>query len=341
MSRRRLRVLLLVHTTLVPPEDLWDYEDERMTKYQTEFDVKHALLRLGHHVKVVGLYDDLAPLREAIEEWQPHIVFNLLEEFAGNAAFDYYVVSFLEMMNIPYTGCNPRGLLLARDKALSKILLAHHHIKVPEFVVFPRGRAIRKTRRWRYPMIVKSLLEEGSVGIAQASLVMRDDQLRKRVRFIHDLTHGDAIAEQFIEGRELYVTVIGNTRLTVLPFREITFRNGDNGPIRVATHRVKWNYEYRDRWGIDYRFAHNLPRGMAGRIAALCKRAYRVLDLSGYARFDLRISRDQQIYLLEANPNPAIAENEDCAFSAEKAGLSYDQLIQRLLTLGLRYKQAT
>ncbi len=339
--RKKLRVLLLVHATLVPPEDLEDYDDERMPKYQTEFDVKHALLRLGHEVRVLGAYDDLTPIREAIEEWRPHIVFNLLEEFAGNPAFDYYVASFLEMMNIPYTGCNPRGLLLARDKALSKILLAHHHIKVPDFVVFPRGRAIRKTRRWRYPMIVKSLLQEGSVGIAQASLVNRDDQLRKRVRLIHELTHGDAIAEQYIEGRELYVTVIGNTRLQVLPFREITFpRNGNGTPIRVATHRVKWDYEYRDRWGIDYRFAHNLPKGMAERIGTLCKRAFRILDLNGYARFDLRITPEQEIYLLEANPNPAIAEFEDSAFSAHKAGLPYDQLIQRLLTLGLRYKQA-
>ena len=333
---RKLRVMLLVHATLVPPEDLEDYEDPRMPKYQTEFDVKHALLRLGHEVRVVGAYDDLAPIRETIETWRPHIVFNLLEEFAGNPAFDYYVVSYLEMLDIPYTGCNPRGLLLARDKALSKILLAHHRIRVPEFAVFPRGKAIDTRRRWRYPLIVKSLLQEGSTGLSQASLVTSDEQLRKRVAFIHRRTHGDAIAEQYIEGRELYVTVLGNRRLTVLPFREITFSRRDDGPLRVATHRVKWNYDYRERWGIDYRFAHNLPRGMAERICKLCKRAYRILDLDGYARFDLRIDGEQQVYVLEANPNPAIAESEDSAFSAEKAGLSYDALIQKILNLGLR-----
>lgn len=332
--------MLLVHATLVPPEDLEDYDDARMTKYQTEFDVKTTLLQLGHEVRVVGAYDDLAPIRDTIEEWRPHIVFNLLEEFAGNPAFDYYVVSYLEMMNIPYTGCNPRGLVLARDKALSKILLSHHHIKVPEFIVFPWGKAIGTTHRRRYPMIVKSLMEEGSVGIAQTSVVSSEAQLRKRVRLIHKLTHGDAIAEQYIDGRELYVTVLGNSRLSVLPFREIIFRNHHDTSVKVATHRVKWDYDYRERCGIDYRFANNLPRGMSEHIATVCKRAYRVLDLNGYVRFDLRISQDRQVYVLEANPNPAIAENEDSAFSAHKAGLDYESLIQRIINLGLRHRRS-
>ncbi len=332
---RPLRVMLLVHATLVPPPDLEDYEDERMARYQTEFDVQEALRLLGHEVRVVGAYDDLAPIREVLEEWRPHIVFNLLEEFAGNPAFDYYVVSYLEMMGVPYTGCGPRGLLLARDKALSKILLAHHGIPVPAFAVFPRG-GTAPTSLPPYPLIVKSLMEEGSVGIGRGSVVHSDAQLQRRVALIQRRTGGDAIAEQFIDGRELYVTVIGNRRLTVLPFREIVFAPGDEGGGRVATHRVKWNYAYRERRGIDYRFAHPLPRGMAEHISRLCRRAYRILDLEGYARFDLRIDRGREVYLLEANPNPAIAENEDSAFSAHKAGLPYEMLIQRLINLGLR-----
>ncbi|HHH36186.1 MAG TPA: D-alanine--D-alanine ligase [Gammaproteobacteria bacterium] len=332
---RPLRVMLLVHATLVPPPDLEDYEDARMARYQTEFDVQEALRLLGHEVRVVGAYDDLAPIRHTLETWRPHIVFNLLEEFAGNPAFDYYVVSYLEMMGVPYTGCGPRGLLLARDKALSKILLAHHGIPVPDFAVFPRqGPAPRQIPP--YPLIVKSLMEEGSVGIGRNSVVRSDAQLRRRVALIHRRTGGDAIAERYIEGRELYVTVIGNRRLTVLPFREIVFAPGDEGDARVATHRVKWNYAYRERRGIDYRFARPLPRGMAEEIARLCKRAYRILDLDGYARFDLRLGPDRKAYLLEANPNPAIAENEDSAFSAHKAGLDYEALIQRLINLGLR-----
>jgi D-alanine-D-alanine ligase len=334
--KKRLRVMLLVHATLVPPEDLSGEDDPRIEKYRTEHDVRQALLDLGHDVRVVGAYGDLAPIRATIDEWSPDIVFNLLEEFAGNPAFDYYVVSYLEMLGIPYTGCNPRGLVLARDKALSKILLSHHHVSVPEFAVFPRGRALRRSKRLRYPMVVKSLMEEGSVGIAQASLVNNEEQLRERVRVIHEMTHGDAIAERYINGRELYVTVIGNTRLTVLPYREIIFSRVDNGGVRLATSRVKWDPEYRERWGIDYRFAQNLPNGHAERIATLCKRAFRVLNLNGVVRFDLRLGEDRKIYMLEANPNPAISSIDDCAYSAEKAGMDYERFIQRIIRLGLR-----
>ncbi|MFQ5937447.1 MAG: D-alanine--D-alanine ligase [Acidiferrobacterales bacterium] len=336
---KKLRVMMLVHVTLIPPEDLVDQDDPRMEQYQTECDVNSALLELGHEVRIVGVYDDLAPIRRAIEEWKPHIAFNLIEDFAGQGAFDYYVVSYLEMMNVPYTGCNPRGLLLARDKALSKKLLTYHRIHVPDFVVFPLGRKVRPSRNLRYPMIVKSLLEEGSVGIAQASYVEDEGELRERVKLIHEKTEGDAIAEQYIDGRELYATVIGNARLEVYPFRELVFRKVDAGLPRMATNKVKWDAEYRERWGIDYQFAQKLPATHAEQLPKLCKRVYRILELSGYGRMDLRLNHDGRIYVLEANPNPAIAHNEDCALSAEKAGLNYPEFIQRILNLGLAVKR--
>ncbi|MFQ5994241.1 MAG: ATP-grasp domain-containing protein [Acidiferrobacterales bacterium] len=336
---RKLRVMMLVHPTLVPPDDLADEDDPRMEQYQTEYDVKEALTSQDHSVKVIGVYDNLAPVRGMIEEWKPHIAFNLLEDFAGQGDLDHYVVSYLEMMKLPYTGCNPRGLLLARDKALSKKLLTYHRIAVPNFAVFPIGRKIRVSRRLQYPMIVKSLTEEGSVGIAQASYVENEDQLRERVDLIHTKTSSDAIAEQYIHGRELYVTVVGNAKLDVYPMRELVFDNVEAGLPRVATYRVKWDYEYRERWGIDYQFARNLPAGLADRIHKLCKRAYRILELSGYARFDLRLSSEGRVYVLEANPNPAIAHNEDSALAAEKAGIDYSRFIQRIVNLGLTAKR--
>jgi D-alanine-D-alanine ligase len=328
---KKLRVMLLVHSTLVPPDDLHHWEDPRMEKY---------LLKLGHEVEVVGVYDDLAPIRKIKEGFKPHIAFNLIEDFAGEGAFDYYVVSYLEMINVPYTGCNPRGLLLARDKALSKKLLTYHRINVPRFDVFPRRRKFKVSARLRYPVIVKSLMEEGSVGIAQASYVENQNQLRDRVNLIHEKTQGDAIAEQYIDGRELYITVVGNAKLDVYPFRELVFKYVDEGLPKMATYSVKWDYDYRERWGIDYQFARNLSAEVAERIPKLCKRIYRILGLSGYARFDLRLQRDDQIYVLEANPNPAIAEFDDCALSAEKAGIKYPELIQRIINLGLAQKRA-
>ncbi len=334
---KKLRVMMVVHWSLVPPDDLKAKDDPRMEKYRTEHDVKQALLRIGHEVQVIGVYDDLAPLRKTIEEWKPDIAFNLLEDFAGNSALDYYVVSFFEMMRLPYTGSNPRGLLLARDKALSKKLLAFHRISVPDFEVFPFGKKLgRRLRRMAYPVIVKSLMEEGSIGIAKASYVENEKELRERVTLIHEKVKGDAIAEQFIDGRELYVTVMGGLKLEVLPIRELVFGNMEPGVPKMATYKVKWDAKYRERWGIEYQFARNLPSGMVEHIGHVCKRIYRTLNMSGYGRIDLRLDANGKVYVLEANPNPGIARDEESTLSAIKGGFSYDSFIQHILNLGLK-----
>lgn len=335
---RKLRVMLLVHSSLVPPEDVTGPDDPRLDDCDTEYDVKQALLALGHEVRVVGAYDELAPIRQTLEEWQPHIVFNLLEEFAGRGDFDYYVVSYLEMMRVPYTGCKPRGLLLARDKALSKKLLKYHHIHTPEFAVFPRNHAHKHQPKLSYPLIVKSLTEEGSVGIAQASFVENDDQLKERIRIIHETTKSDAIAEQYIVGRELYVTLVGNARLQAFPIRELTFDQVEDGAPRMATYKVKWDGDYRERWGINFQFARNLPDKMPETIVRTCRRICRVLDLNGYIRIDLRLRPDGTLFVLEANPNPGIASYEEASRSAERAGVNYQQFIQRIVNLGLAAK---
>jgi len=329
--------MMLVHPELVPPDDLTDEADPRMEKVRTEYDVRKALLSLGHDVRIIAVEDDIAPIRTTIHDWKPHIAFNLLEEFANNVSLDYYVVSYLDMLKVPYTGCNPRGLLLARDKALSKKLLTYHRVKVPRFRVFRRGRAVSvvNARKLPYPMVVKSLLEQGSVGIAQASFVNNAEELAERVVQVQDMTDGDAIAEQYIDGRELYLTVLGNKRLQVLPIRELVFSGFAEGEPRIATYKVKWDPKYRERHGIDYQFVRNLPSGMAENLPKLGKRIYRILELSGYARIDLRLDKNGVVYVLEANPNAALAENEDMAFSAEKAGMNYPRFIQRLLNLGL------
>lgn len=337
MKHKKLRVMMLVHTDLVPPNDISGDDDPRLEKYRTEYDVHQALLELGHEVRILGIDDDLTPIRTTINEWKPHIAFNLLEDFAGNAAFDYYVVSYLHMLKVPCTGSNPRGLILARDKALSKKLLTYHRIKVPQFRVFRWGRTIqtREVRDLPYPMVVKSLLEQGSVGISQASFVTNEVELTERVIQLQEMTGGDAIAEQYIDGRELYVTVIGNNRLQVLPIRELIFGAHEEGEPRIATYKVKWDSKYRERHAIDYQFVRTLPAGLVDAIPKLCKRVYRILEITGYARMDLRLGKDGKVYVLDVNPNAALSSIDDMAFSADKAGMDYPQFIQRLLNLGL------
>jgi D-alanine-D-alanine ligase len=277
-------------------------------------------------------------LRTAIEEHRPHIAFNLLEEFHGLSAFDQHVVSYLELKQLPYTGCNPRGLTIARDKALTKKILAYHRIRVPQFAVFAKGRRRRRPRRVDFPLFVKSLTDDASIAISQASVVQDDEQLQERVEFVHRTVGTDAIAEQYIEGRELYVAVLGNKRPVAFPVWELFFDHLPEGAPRIATRKVKWNPGYQKKAGIRSGQASDLPAELDLSIRQRAKRIYRLLGLSGYARLDFRLAEDGRVYLIEANPNPYIAYGEDFADSAEAHGLDYNELVTRILSLGLRYR---
>jgi D-alanine-D-alanine ligase len=330
-----LRVLVLMHPELVPPDSLDGCSEKQINEWKTEYDVVSTLRAAGHDVRPLGVQDELKPIRDAVEEWKPQVVFNLLEQFHGETAYDQNVASYLELMRIPYTGCNPRGLMLARGKALSKKLLAYHRIPVPAFAVFPMRRKIRRPGRLRFPLIVKSISEDASRGIAQASLVEADDKLAERVAFVHEKIGTDAIAEQYIEGRELYVGVLGNDRLRVLPVWELEFGNMAEGTSRIATEKVKHDIDYQERRGIDHGPAKKLAPELRTRIQRLAKRICRTLELDGYSRVDFRLSADGVPYFLEANPNPEIARIEEFAEAARHDGLKYPDLLQRILALGI------
>jgi D-alanine-D-alanine ligase len=329
------RVLALVHEHLVPPEDTTGI-DILEAEWKMEYDVIETLREQGHEVRVLGVHDDLADIRPTAGSFEPHIVLNLMEAFAGITTFDQNVVSYLELLRLRYTGCNPRGLILARDKALSKKLLAYHRIPVPDFCVIRYGRKPALPKKLRFPLIVKSLFFEASAGISQASVVEDDDQLARRVQFIHDSLGTAAIVEQFIDGRELYVGVLGNERLDVLPVWEMSFAQMPENRWRIATERVKWNTQYQKKNGI-MTDAAKVSAAEGERIHRIAKRAYRALDLNGYARIDLRMDGEGHVYVLEANPNPNLAYGEDFAESAETAGISYEKLLERIITLGLRW----
>lgn len=335
---KRRRILVLMHEDLVPPASLEGYSEKDIAVWKMEYDVVAGLENLGHEVRTLGVKHDLEIIRSTIDEFRPHITFNLLEEFHGTAVYDYSVVSYLELLRKPYTGCNPRGLLLAHDKALSKSVLAYHRIPVPRFAVFPIGRRVRRPNRLEFPLLVKSLTEDASLGIAHASLVYTDEKLAERVAFVHEQIGTDAIAEQYIEGRELYVGMIGNQRLQALPIWEMIFANLPEGSPKIATAKIKWDEKYQKRIGLETRPAEDLPPALTTKIVRVCKRAYRTLCLTGYARLDLRLADDGRVYVIEANPNPNLSYGEDFAESAEHGGLDYGALLNRIVGLGLRYR---
>jgi D-alanine-D-alanine ligase len=338
MSGSKLRVLALVHRHLIPPDAIEEGADITGEPWRTEYDVISTLRGMGHEVQAIGVHDDLGEIRRMTTEWKPHVAFNLLEGFDDITIFDQNVVSYLELLKLSYTGCNPRGLLLARDKSLSKKLLAYHRIPVPEAEVYRIGRPIRRPKRLAFPLIVKSLTQEASIGISQASVVESDEKFKERVAFIHESIGTTAIAEQYIEGRELYVGILGNQALQALPVWELFFTNMPEGSKRIATDRVKWSVKYQKKYGVDSGPAKDLAEGVAERIQHVCKRAYRALELSGYARIDLRLDEAGHVWLLEANPNPQIARGEDFAESAAKVGLNYEAVLQRIINLGMRWQ---
>jgi D-alanine-D-alanine ligase len=333
---RKLRVAVLMHDYLVPPDDVSGH-DLMAVQWKTEYDVLTTLREMGHSVRPVGIKDDLTVIRRAVEEFKPHIAFNMMENFHEIGAFDHNIVSYLELLRVPYTGCNPRGLMLARDKALSKTLLAYHRIPATEFAVVRVGRTPRRPKRLAFPLIVKSLTQEASIGISQASVVHDDEKMRERVEFIHASVGTDAIIERYIDGRELYVGILGNQRLRVFPVWEMHFTKMPDDVHRIATERVKWSVKYQRKHGIKTQAA-KLPDDVAANIQRLCKRVYRTLDLSGYARIDLRMDGGGRVFVMEANPNPQLAYGEDFAESAERAGMDYDELLQQILLAGLRWR---
>jgi D-alanine-D-alanine ligase len=335
-SRASGKVLVMLHPSLMPPESMEGVSNKQADLWRTEYDVIRTLRAAGHELQILGVDDSLTELRSALMEQKPSVVFNLLEEFNGIVAYDQHVVAYLELMQRTYTGCNPRGLLLSRDKVLCKQLLSFHRIPTPKFAVFKRGAAFRLPKALQGPLFVKSATDDASLGLSKASLIDDPSKLRERVEFMHEQTGSDVLVEEYIEGRELYVGVIGNDRLTTLPIWELSFGTSP----AIATRRVKWDRAYQQRNNISTGPALDLDPALKQRIDALARRIYRALHLSGYARIDLRLRADGALFVLEANANPNLAADEDFAAAAAAAGIGYTALLERILRLGQGYQAA-
>jgi D-alanine-D-alanine ligase len=329
-----------MHETLVPPVKLTGYSQQQIDEFRTEYDVVTQLRASGHEVRSLGLGDNLAELTTVLGEWRPHVAFNLAEEFQGQVSYDQHVVSFLELMRQPYTGCNPRGLLLSRDKSLAKQILSFHGIPTPRFARFAKGQRVVLPDGLAYPLFVKSENDDASFGISQASIVNDTFKLKQRVEFIHQQTGSAALVEEFIEGRELYVAVIGNQRLQTYPIWEMDFGTADNDGAAVATRKAKWDRSYRSRHGIGSHIAEDLGPTLKARISAIARQVCKVLSVTGYARIDFRLRADGSVFVLEANANPCLSAHEDFAQSAKAAGEDYGSLLTHIVRLAKSHRAA-
>ena len=334
-AKHKYKVLVLFDTAGTPPPDQ-DFSAELKTDdWAAEAHVIGALRKLGHEVRTIGVWDEPGMIIDEIKNYPPDVVFNLTEHFNEVSAYDRNVAGLLEMMDVPYTGSSPTGLTLCKNKGMAKELLAYHKIRVPNFAILSPGSAIKRPKRLKFPLFIKPLREEGSVGISQGSFVETDEAFEERVQFIHERMNQEALAEEYIEGRELYVSILDNDRLRVFPFREVIFGEIPEGQPKFSTFKAKWDDAYRKRWGIQNIFANPLPDGTSQRIAKICRAVYRALRIHGYGRIDLRVTPEGEIVILEANPNPNLEREDEFAQSAMRAGLSYPRMIQHILTLAL------
>jgi D-alanine-D-alanine ligase len=306
----------------------WEADEPEM-----EYQIAHALLEVGHEVRLLGVRDDLEDLIRQLGEWKPELVFNGAEAYRGDESLEYLLPGLLEAEGYRYTGAPPLSLQVTRNKAISKKVLAYFGVPVPGFVSYRLNERVERPPDLTFPLIVKPLQADASAGISQASVVQSPDALAERVEFIHERFRQGAIAEEFVEGRELYVSMLGNDdELQVLPITELVFDKRKTRPEeRIATQFAKWDEAYRERKGIRNVLARPLARQVREQIMETCRVAYRALWLRDYARLDLRVTSEGKVWVLEANANPFISYGHDMANAAAKAGLEYCDFIQRIV----------
>lgn len=332
---KKTRLLVLFDTDGEPPASQ-DYKKQIESTDEAEFDIARSLIAKGHQVRMFGFRDNLDQLVAGLRAEPADVIFNLAERFRGQSALDYTVAAVIEMLGLPYTGASSEGLMLARDKALTKKVFAYQGIRIPHFMVCHHGAPVQRPSDLRFPLIVKPLDEDASVGIAQASVVRDDDALKERVTFIHDRFKTDAIVEEFIAGRELYIGVMGNDPPIALPPIEMVFGNDSTVESRIATFKAKWSVRYREGRGIQNMIAENLSDELRQRLAEVALRAYEAAGLRDYGRIDVRLAHDDAIYVVEANPNPYLAEGEDLAWAAEEGGHLYPDFIEKIAEMAIK-----
>ena len=333
----RILVLFDVHRPIGPDETFSVKSLRTEEEKPTEADVLACLRKLGHEVETLAIYDEVKSVFDKVEAFKPEVVFNLCETFFSDRAHEPNIPALLELMKVPYTGAGPDALMLCKDKALAKKLLSFHRIRVARFLVSSRQRPLKRLGRFAYPAFVKPLGEESSDGIARASLAKNEEEALERARFLHDRFESDALVEEYIDGRELYLGVLGNKRLTVFPPREIFFgQPPDDDAPRFATAKAKWDDGYRKKWKIRNGPAGPLPQGLERRLADLARRVYRILNIRGLGRIDVRITPEDEVVVIEANPNPSLAKEDDFAQAAAQVGIGYEALIQKILENALK-----
>jgi D-alanine-D-alanine ligase len=313
-----------------------DSEDENSKVYDPVVpQVARMLRRLGHRVSILGVHGDVKRLIGGLSRRRPDLVFNLMEMFGDNVFGDIPVTGLLDLLGLKYTGSGPGELYLSQDKGLSKKLLAFEDILYPRFAVFSREAAFETGGgNLRMPLFVKPLRSDASLGIGGKSLVHDAVALMERVAFIRKELNDSALAEEYIEGREFYVGVLGNAQAKALPPVEVDFTGFPEGVPKVMDSKAKWDERSKEYKGTRSVLA-NLPDEQRARLQKVAVDAYRALRVRDYGRVDLRLTDTGDIYVLEVNASCYLERSSEFAMAAGAMGTDYPRLIERIVNLSL------
>ncbi len=302
--------------------------------------IEEALVGLKHKVTVLGIHDDIHKLIAGLQSPKPAVVFNLMEMFGKNWQGDVGVAGLLQLLEYPFTGGGPGEFYLRQDKGLAKRVLAADQILTPDFAVFNKNADFEARGNLNMPMFVKPLRADSSHGIDADSLVHNTTDLMKRVTMIHEKIGDAALAEEYIEGREFYVGVVGNMEPTALPPIEMDFSGLKEGKPHIMDHKAKWVKKSEAFKGTKPVVAE-IPDELRARLQKISLDACRALRARDYSRVDFRVRDTGEIYVLEVNSSCDLDKNGEFAMAAKAGGLDYPALIGRIVELALeRYKKA-
>jgi D-alanine-D-alanine ligase len=294
-------------------------------------EVFEALVKLGHE-PVYQVLDGRDQSLIALARCEADLVFNLTESYAGDDTMDMNIAAYLDLLGKPYTGAGPHALYLAQDKALAKKIFAFHHIRTPFFATSYKGK-LDHSHDIAFPLIVKPCSEDGSIGIDMGSVVGSVKELMERIHYIHEEFDSPALIEEYIEGREMYAAVLGNESPEVLPMIELDLSRLPEGTPKIAGKEVKWEKDTEHYRVTKSAPAENLDEDTVTRLSDTALSAYQALKLRDYGRIDMRLTKEGEVYVIEANPNPWLSTGAEFPMAARKAGRTYTQLISEIVDL--------
>jgi D-alanine-D-alanine ligase len=310
------------------------FEVDKTTPMEEYEYVAERLKNVGFNAITLNIKDNLQLLLGKLKEEKPDVIFNFVEIFNENSRFEMNIVGLYELLGIPYTGAPALSLANCQNKILAKRLLSSHGIRIPRFFIVPK-KSSRYVHKLNYPLLVKPPFEDASVGIENESIVTNSKQLRERIEYVLKYFAPPVLVEEFIEGRELNVAVMGDRRLRVLPISEIDFSEMPDHLHNIVSYQAKWDPHHESYHKTIPKCPAPLPQNMERKAKEIAFKAFKVMGCRDYARVDMRLSKENKLFVLEVNPNPDLTEGAGFMRSAEHAGMTYGQALKRIVKYAL------